>query len=1537
MTSSTAAPTTDVLEAVPQSLAQILIVEDEKIIAKDLELRLKRMNYQVVGAVTNSADCMAVLEHKRADLILMDIMIDGPVDGIETAHLVRELYDVPIIFLTAYADESTFQRAKLSDPFGYILKPFQERELDLSIQTVLQKHRLERQIRENEARYRLLFESTQEAIVVLDDEARLVDGNRATELLFARPKEELLGQTLNSLSGYEDHDKFLALWNRHMKDGQGQGRYRLRRPNGEVRYVDYSIQVGFMPQRHLAVLRDVTQKLQDQREIEALARIPDEATNPILRFTAAGELLYANPPADELRLAWHSAGEPNLPPAVRNMIANLTAAHPQADLVTQASGRYYQLRAVFVARAGYVNIYATDITDQHFSEALVGFQRDVLEQVAVGQDVERTLSRVVQGMEGILPDVAALLVWQEPGQGSYCCLDGIDVKSDTLDMLAKRLSAAGTRVEAALKETGPGSVLNEAIRQLKENHFHGRAVQQALYPIPMQERGWLVIFWQAGRSITNRESSVCQLALRLSSTALERNATFQRLYQQSLAFENINDAIILTDPEGVVTEWSPSAERIFHYAKADMVGRRLGDAQLFGPDMTATPSALMRRSNGILTDRQETLFTRPDGQNGWAELSQVDMLDSEGNVMGRLQVARDITQKKHVEQQLDISEQHLKAIFDNAVQSFVLLDLAFKVVAFNGQAERWVKNYGQRRLRKGGSVAQFWPTGDGARLKQCLRQASAGEVAGYEDFLITQNDKSLWFELSLMPVRDAGGHVTGICLTALDIGERKTSEVALARSEARFRSLVQNSSDLVLLLDEEGNIDYASESSARITGYQPEGLQKSKLTGHVHDRDKLRLLDALRRSTDGEEASVQMEYRFMKADGQVLTLESVITNELANPAIRALVVNSRDVTERKMAEDSLRNIVRGVSAYSGEDYFVYLADNLAVHLGIPNVVLAELRDETDLQALALVQSGNPAQAQGLGAVGNFTQDVLHAGFLYVANVQGSQYAADSLLQRFGAEFAVGVALRKSDGGSLGVLIAAGPSESDKMPLAENMLKIFSVRAAMELERIYQTRALLESEANLTALVENTTDAIWSIDPAYRLTALNSSFSDRFGHLFSNSVAAGDSVVELMGPEEASVWRGHYDRALEGLRHTQEIAVLANRTRTEYEVSFNPILSAGFQVTGVSVFARDITERKKAELALRQSEANLSALIENTDDIIYSLDQSFQLVTSNSSFARALYEVGAPTYPREIAEIGPHAFGEAWADQYGRALMGEKFREELPVSLAGEARAIEASFNPILTKDRAVTGVSVMARDVTERKRAEDELKRTNFELDSFVYRASHDLRAPLRSVLGLLNLLKIEKDESQKTTFLGLAEKSINKLDTFISDLTHFSRNTRLEVTASPIDFEAQIAECLENLRFMDKAERVTPIIELVQEGVFHSDPSRIAIIFQNLISNAIKYQRADAESFVRIAITTGPTEGRLVIEDNGKGIAPEYLSRIFEMFFRASEDSYGSGLGLYITQQVVEKLGGKMHVDSTFGAGTKFELVLPNRVPAEE
>ena len=152
-----------------------------------------------------------------------------------------------------------------------------------------------------------------------------------------------------------------------------------------------------------------------------------------------------------------------------------------------------------------------------------------------------------------------------------------------------------------------------------------------------------------------------------------------------------------------------------------------------------------------------------------------------------------------------------------------------------------------------------------------------------------------------------------------------------------------------------------------------------------------------------------------------------------------------------------------------------------------------------------------------------------------------------------------------------------------------------------------------------------------------------------------------------------------------------------------------------------------------------------------------------------------------------------------------------------------------------------------------------------------------------------------------------------------------------MEIKYEKIDFQALIAECIDNLKYMENAGRVKPIIEINEQESFFSDPGRMAILFQNLISNAVKYQKLYVDSYVKISIEVNEEGARIQVADNGKGISAEYLDRIFEMFFRASEDSYGSGLGLYITRQVVDKLQGKIEVESVYSEGTTFSVWLPH------
>lgn len=243
-------------------------------------------------------------------------------------------------------------------------------------------------------------------------------------------------------------------------------------------------------------------------------------------------------------------------------------------------------------------------------------------------------------------------------------------------------------------------------------------------------------------------------------------------------------------------------------------------------------------------------------------------------------------------------------------------------------------------------------------------------------------------------------------------------------------------------------------------------------------------------------------------------------------------------------------------------------------------------------------------------------------------------------------------------------------------------------------------------------------------------------------------------------------------------------------------------------------------------------------------------------------------------------------------------------------------------------DTGLLGVSI---DMTDIRNTEIELKRTNFELDSFVYRSSHDMRAPLRSILGLLNLIKEESNEHLRNQCLKLAEESVIKLDSFLVDLTNFSRNGRLDLDLKSVDFNEIINSSCIDLGYMDGFENLKITSQFELNEVFISDPTRIKIIFQNLISNSIKYRQTGKDSFLNISIKTTKGACLITFVDNGIGIKQEYKSKVFDMFYRASELSFGSGLGLYIVKQIVEKLQGNITIFTEENIGTKFEIILPN------
>ncbi|MBB6463970.1 PAS domain-containing sensor histidine kinase [Flammeovirga kamogawensis] len=241
------------------------------------------------------------------------------------------------------------------------------------------------------------------------------------------------------------------------------------------------------------------------------------------------------------------------------------------------------------------------------------------------------------------------------------------------------------------------------------------------------------------------------------------------------------------------------------------------------------------------------------------------------------------------------------------------------------------------------------------------------------------------------------------------------------------------------------------------------------------------------------------------------------------------------------------------------------------------------------------------------------------------------------------------------------------------------------------------------------------------------------------------------------------------------------------------------------------------------------------------------------------------------------------------------------------------------------------------KDITPRKEYEDTLmkrnealSKANKELDNFVYRVSHDLRAPITSALGLIELSMTATPEEVKE-YLMLQQRSLTKLDGFIHDILNYSRNNRMELRPTKVNIEELLKSTIDQYKFINNYAETLISINVETENDLYCDESRLAVILNNIISNAYKFTSIRPNASITINAHVISTDLIMKISDNGIGIREQHLNKIFDMFYRATDVNNGSGLGLYIVHEAVKKLGGEIAVQSVLNHGTTFDIVIPN------
>jgi light-regulated signal transduction histidine kinase (bacteriophytochrome) len=258
--------------------------------------------------------------------------------------------------------------------------------------------------------------------------------------------------------------------------------------------------------------------------------------------------------------------------------------------------------------------------------------------------------------------------------------------------------------------------------------------------------------------------------------------------------------------------------------------------------------------------------------------------------------------------------------------------------------------------------------------------------------------------------------------------------------------------------------------------------------------------------------------------------------------------------------------------------------------------------------------------------------------------------------------------------------------------------------------------------------------------------------------------------------------------------------------------------------------------------------------------------------------------------------------------------------------------VSVTVSPINDARGAPIGASTIARDVTDRKHVEDELRRSNQDLEQFAYVASHDLSEPLRVIAGFVDLLarryKGQLDEDADK-FIAYTVSGVERMQALIDDLLAYSRIRSVDLEFVEVDSAVVVRDVVHDLE-EGIAERGM-LVEVGELPTIRGEPTLLRQVFQNLIANAVKFG-AGEHPRVRISATRGHGEWRFEVQDNGPGIDPGDRARIFDVFHRLhGREVPGTGIGLSIAKRAVEHHGGSIQVQSVPGGGSSFSFTIPH------
>ena len=954
--------------------------------------------------------------------------------------------------------------------------------------------------------------------------------------------------------------------------------------------------------------------------------------------------------------------------------------------------------------------------------------------------------------------------------------------------------------------------------------------------------------------------------------------------------EYAGEAILILDEATQIIDLNDVSCELFGYSREELLQMKISQlVPSWEVEDQAADVEKIKANELTITHRT---IRRKDG-------SEIDTENTTRTMGGKVffAIIRDITERKKTEQIIKESEEKYRYLFDNNPAYIIVWDLeTLEIKKVNNAV---YEKYGYSKEEwKSMTILDYRPEEDYHKIKdfteQMLDSSDTKSIRKKVWRHLKKNGEEMLMEIASHKI--IYDNHQAILSLGRDVTEQVKAEAKLIERETQLNLFIEHSPAALAMFDNE--MKYIATSHRWMSDYN---LGEQNVIGKCHYEVFSDIGDDWKaihnRCLEGA-IEKREEDLFVRSDGSIQWVRWEIRPwHKATGEIGGIIMFTEIITERKKATEMFKNQFE-----NAPDIILYVNKHLKIE-AINRDGVNWTKEELIGMDCILILPEESQQAVREVVVKCFetgeNQDIEN-------RIPGDKWVRSRIVPLF---------------------------TEDKV---SNII-IFSTDIT---EQKKTKQKLLESEEKHRVLTENISDAILLVNENYELEYFSPSAVRISG--YSPEEAMLKPVFYFMHPDE-------YEKAIAFFKESY------NSPGVSLQNQFRIINKQGViiwiegtilnlldnkNIKAYIVNYRDITTRKKLE----EEQALTASIVNSSDDGIISKNIEGIITSWNLGAEKILGYTAKETIGKHISLLLPLELRgeEKKILEAIRAGQSVDHYETQRKKKGGEIIDVSLTISPIKDVLGNIVGASKIMRDITERKKFENdlihynaELKKTNTELDRFVYSTSHDLRAPLKSMLGLISVTKedVENDEILIDR-LSMLENSVLKLDDFIEDILNYSKNSRVELEKEEIDFYKVVSEIQENHKFMEGLKEMDFRVKVDSKVKFISDKGRINVILSNILSNAIKYQNQKKEtSFVDISITCNKTSAIIVVEDNGIGVSVNDKDKIFDMFYRGTTVSTGSGLGLYIVKETLERLEGKIDVESELGKGTRLIVEIPNQI----